>query len=274
MASFHNSTNAIINNQPMIPPTETFADFLSIVRRLRLDCPWDREQTHASIAPLLVEEAYEVKESVEDGNDEELKKELGDILLHAVMHSVIAEERGAFNFDQVVQTISRKLVHRHPHVFGDVEVRDAEQVRENWEQLKMKEGRRSLFENMPKALPALQRADRVQEKASKVGFDWEEPEDVWGKVKEEMEELHTETANGGTQQRIEEEFGDLLFALVNYGRFIGVAPEEALHRTTNKFIRRFQHIEARLLEQGKTFNDVDLAEMDGYWNEAKMSSEQ
>lgn len=264
----------MLNNQPMIPPTETFADFLAIVRRLRLDCPWDREQTHASIAPLLIEEAYEVKESVEDGNDEELKKELGDILLHAVMHSVIAEERRAFNFDEVVQTISRKLVHRHPHVFGDTEVRDAEQVRENWEQLKMKEGRRSLFENMPKALPALQRADRVQEKASKVGFDWEEPEDVWGKVKEEMEELHTEATTGGTQKRIEEEFGDLLFALVNYGRFIGVAPEEALHRTTNKFIRRFQHIEARLIEQGKTFSDVDLTEMDSYWNEAKMKNQE
>lgn len=252
----------------MTPPTETFDDFLAIVRRLRLECPWDREQTHASIAPLLVEEAYEVKESIEDGNDDELKKELGDILLHSVMHSVIAEERGAFNFDDVVRQISRKLVHRHPHVFGDAEVKDAGEVMQNWEQLKMKEGRRSLFENMPKALPALQRADRVQEKASKVGFDWEKPEDVWKKVEEETGELHEAVAEG-KPEKVEEEFGDLLFALVNYARFIGVAPEEALHRTTNKFIRRFQYIEARLAEEGKGFQDVDLEGMDRYWNEAK-----
>jgi MazG family protein len=253
----------------MLPPTETFDDFMAIVRRLRIDCPWDREQTHASIAPLLVEEAYEVKESIEDGNDDELKKELGDILLHVVMHSVIAEERGAFKFDDVVRQISHKLVHRHPHVFGDVKVKDANQVSENWEQLKMKEGRTSLFENMPKALPALQRADRVQEKASKVGFDWERPEDVWKKVEEEVGELHEVVDEGTSPEKIEEEFGDLLFALVNYGRFIGVAPEEALHRTTNKFIRRFQHIESRLAQEGKSFKDVDLQTMDAYWNEAK-----
>ncbi|HVZ40706.1 MAG TPA: nucleoside triphosphate pyrophosphohydrolase [Candidatus Kapabacteria bacterium] len=252
----------------MNPPTETFEDFFAIVRRLRVDCPWDREQTHASIAPLLVEEAYEVKESIEDGNDDELKKELGDILLHAVMHSVIAEERGAFNFDDVVQQISRKLVHRHPHVFGDENVHSAEQVSQNWEQLKMKEGRTSLFDNMPRALPALQRADRVQEKASKVGFDWEEPEDVWAKVEEEIAELR-EAQQGGRKEDVEEEFGDLLFALVNYARFIAVAPEESLQRTTNKFIRRFQHIEARLAASGRTFKEADLEEMERYWNEAK-----
>jgi len=253
----------------MNPPTDTFEDFFAIVRRLRKECPWDREQTHASIAPLLVEEAYEVKESVESENDEELKKELGDILLHSVMHSVMAEERDAFTFDDVVKTISTKLVHRHPHVFGDTQVSGPEQVSENWEQLKMKEGRTSLFDHMPKSLPALQRADRVQEKASKVGFDWEKPEDVWEKVEEEMREFHAEVVSGIAAEKVEEEFGDLLFALVNYARFIGVAPEEALQRTTNKFIRRFQHIEARLKEVGKTFTDVDLAEMDRYWNEAK-----
>lgn len=253
----------------MNPPIDTFEDFFAIVRRLRKECPWDREQTHASIAPLLVEEAYEVKESIENENDEELKKELGDILLHSVMHSVMAEERDAFSFDDVVRTISAKLVHRHPHVFGDTKVSGAEQVSENWEQLKMKEGRISLFDHMPKALPALQRADRVQEKASKVGFDWEKPEDVWEKVEEEMQEFHAEILSGVSPEKVEEEFGDLLFALVNYARFVGVAPEEALQRTTNKFIRRFQHIEARLKEQGKTFTDVDLVEMDRYWNEAK-----
>lgn len=253
----------------MNPPTETFEDFLAIVRTLRLECPWDREQTHASIAPLLVEEAYEVKESIDNGDDDELKKELGDILLHAVMHSVIAEERGAFDFNDVVRFISKKLVHRHPHVYGDVQVTGAGEVAQNWEQLKMKEGRSSLFENMPKALPALQRADRVQEKASKVGFDWEEPEDVWKKVKEESAELREALKHDEGKERVEEELGDLLFAIVNYARFLGVAPEEALHRTTNKFIGRFQHIERRLAEQGKSFTDVGLEEMDTYWNEAK-----
>lgn len=253
----------------MNPPTETFEDFLAIVRRLRLDCPWDREQTHVSIAPLLVEEAYEVKESIEDGDDEELKKELGDILLHAVMHSVIAEERGAFSFDDVVRFISAKLVHRHPHVFGDATAGDAAAVSENWEQLKMKEGRTSLFQNMPKALPALQRAERVQDKASKVGFDWERPEDVWDKVEEEIRELHEAIGAGDAPEKVDEEFGDLLFALVNYARFIGVAPEETLHRATNKFIRRFQHIESRLAGEGLTFKDVNLETMEGYWSEAK-----
>jgi MazG family protein len=253
----------------MIPPTETFEDFLAIVRQLRKDCPWDREQTHSSIAPLLIEEAYEVKESIEDGNDDELKKELGDVLLHSVMHSIIAEERDAFTFDDVVRFIARKLVHRHPHVFGDTIADDAEQVKQNWEQLKMKEGRISIFDNMPRALPALQRADRVQEKASKVGFDWKQPEDVWKKVREEVEELHEQVEAGTSQEKIEEEFGDLLFSLVNYARFINIAPEEALHRTVNKFIRRFQHVETRLREQGRTFQESDLDEMDRYWVEAK-----
>ena len=254
----------------MIPPTETFEDFLAIVRRLRVDCPWDREQTHASIAPLLIEEAYEVKEAIEDGSDDELKKELGDILLHSVMHSIIAEERNAFTFDDVVQFIARKLVHRHPHVYGDVVANNAAVVKQNWEQLKMKEGRVSLFDNMPRALPALQRADRVQEKASKVGFDWRQAEDVWKKVREEIEELHEQVEAGVDQKKVEDEFGDVLFALVNYARFINVAPEEALHRTINKFIRRFQHVETRLREQGRDFQQSDLEEMDKYWEEAKL----
>lgn len=253
----------------MTPPTETFDDFLAIVRRLRIDCPWDREQTHSSIAPLLIEEAYEVKQSIEEADDDELKKELGDILLHSVMHSIIAEERDAFTFDDVVRFISRKLVHRHPHVFGDAVAADAEAVTQNWEQLKMKEGRVSLFDNMPRALPALQRADRVQEKASKVGFDWRQAEDVWNKVREEIDELHEQVEAGTAKAKIEEELGDVLFALVNYARFIDVAPEEALQRTTNKFIRRFQHVETRLREQGRTFQESDLEEMDRYWDEAK-----
>jgi tetrapyrrole methylase family protein/MazG family protein len=246
----------------------TFEEFMAIVRRLRKECPWDREQTHESIAPLLIEEAYEVKESIEDGNDDELKKELGDILLHSVMHSVIAEERGAFDFDAVVRTISEKLIRRHPHVFGDTSVEGAAEVSQNWEQLKMKEGRKSLFENMPRALPALQRAERVQEKASKVGFDWENPDQVWRKVSEELREFADEV-DDRHHEKMREELGDLLFALVNYARFLGIAPEEELHRATNKFIRRFQHVERRLMDQGKTFTDSNLEEMDGFWEEAK-----
>lgn len=246
----------------------TFEEFMAIVRILRKECPWDREQTHDSIAPLLIEEAYEVKEAIEDRNDEELKKELGDILLHAVMHSVIAEERGVFNFDDVVRLISEKLIRRHPHVFGDAKAENAEAVTQNWEQLKMTEGRKSLFENMPRALPALQRAERVQEKASKVGFDWENPEQVWRKVREEVFELVDEVERG-PHERMREEMGDLLFAIVNYSRFLGIAPEEELHRATNKFIRRFQHVESRLMEQGRSFAQSDLAEMDRFWEEAK-----
>ena len=253
----------------MTPPTDTFEDLIAIVRTLRLECPWDREQTHASIAPLLVEEAYEVKESIEDGDDQELKKELGDILLHAVMHSVIAEERGVFKLDDVIHGISTKLVHRHPHIYADGTATSSEQVSENWEQLKMKEGRTSIFDRMPKALPALQRAERVQEKASKVGFDWKERRDVWKKVREEIEELEVEVESGASQARIDEEFGDLLFALVNYARFIGISPEETLQRATTKFIGRFQHIEASLAAQGRTLLESNLEEMDRLWDEAK-----
>lgn len=258
-----------------IPPQETFEDFFSIVQILRKECPWDKEQTHASISHLLIEEAYEVKEAIENNNDEELKKELGDILLHAVMHSVIAQERGAFTFDDVVRYISKKLVYRHPHVFSDTVVEGSGQVKQNWEQLKMKEGRESIFDGMPRSMPALQRAERVQEKASKVGFDWDNKQDVWNKVKEELQEFEDEFLINKTNYtnpdvlRVEEEFGDLIFALVNYARFLNIMPEQALHRTTNKFISRFQYIEQKLKEQGKTTTSSTLEEMDKLWNEAK-----
>jgi XTP/dITP diphosphohydrolase len=182
---------------------------------------------------------------------------------------VIAEERGAFRLDEVIQEISRKLVHRHPHIYADGTATSSEQVSENWEQLKMKEGRTSIFDRMPKALPALQRAERVQEKASKVGFDWKERRDVWKKVREEIEELEVEVESGASEQRIDEEFGDLLFALVNYARFIGISPEETLQRATTKFIGRFQHIESRLAGEGRTLLESNLEEMDRLWDEAK-----
>lgn len=251
------------------PATETFHDLMAIVRRLRTDCPWDRQQTHASIAPLLIEEAWEVKESIQDGDDQGLKNELGDILLHVLMHGVIAQERGAFGFDDIVRAIAVKLVARHPHVYGDAVAADAADVKENWEKLKMKEGRTSLFQGMARGMPALQRADRVQEKAASVGFDWDQAEDVWKKVEEEVGELRQAVTGGQGPDRVEDELGDVLFAVVNYARFVGVKPEEALHRTVNKFISRFQYIEARLAEQNKTFDQTDLAEMDRYWNQAK-----
>ena len=254
------------------PATETFDDLIAIVRRLRTDCPWDREQTHASIAPLLIEEAYEVKESIAEENDAEFQKELGDILLHVVMHSVMAEEREAFTLEDVIRMIARKLVHRHPHVYGDVQAEDTETVRRNWEQLKMTEGRTSIFEGMPKALPALQRAARVQEKASKVGFDWPDSSGVWEKVTEEVEEFRHEVTSGGSRERRDEEFGDLLFSLVNIARFLDIHPEEALQRTTNNFIRRFRHVEQRLQEEGTTFEETDLETMDRFWNEARFAA--
>ena len=253
----------------MTPPTDTFEDLIAIVRRLRVDCPWDREQTHESIAPLIIEEAYEVKEAITDSMDNELRKELGDILLHVVMHSIIAEERKAFTLEDVIQTLSKKLIHRHPHVFGDLDVNDTETVKRNWEQLKMSEGRISIFDGMPKALPALQRAGRVQEKASKVGFDWPDRTGVWEKVREEVEEFSQEVESGASHKRITEEFGDLLFSLVNIARFLEIHSEEALQGTINKFIHRFQHVENRLREEEKNFEDVSLEEMDVFWNEAK-----
>ena len=251
------------------PPTETFDDLIAIVRRLRVDCPWDREQTHASIAPMLIEEAYDVKEAIADENDTEFRKELGDILLHVVMQSVMAEERSAFKLEDVIQTISKKLVYRHPHVFEDSEAIDSETVTRNWEQLKMSEGRTSIFDGMPKALPALQRSARVQEKAAKVGFDWPDITGVWEKVVEEVGEFRHEVESGTDREGLEEEFGDLLFSLVNVARFLDIQPEEALQGTTNKFIRRFQFVEERLRERGKKFEEVDLQEMDQLWEEAK-----
>jgi XTP/dITP diphosphohydrolase len=251
-----------------IPRQDTFEDLVNIVKILRSECPWDREQTHKSISHLLIEEAYEVKEAIDCENDLELKKELGDILLHVLMHSMIAEQRKSFTFNDVVKFISSKLVQRHPHVFGDKVVKDSNEVKANWEQLKMKEGRNSIFDGMPLTMPALQRAERVQEKASKVGFDWENKKDVWKKVKEELNEFEVEL-NNNDFEKTKNEFGDLLFSLVNYSRFLNILPEEALHKTTNKFISRFKYIEDKIKQQGKSISESSLEEMDDLWNEAK-----
>lgn len=268
--------------------TSKFIEFVEIVKRLRKECPWDREQTNDSIKHATLEEAHEVIEAIDNNDPDELKKELGDLLLHVVFHTVIAEGDNKFTLDEVIDSISEKLIRRHPHVFGDTTVKDAEHVKRNWETIKLQEGRASVLEGVPENLPALQRAHRLQEKAAKVGFDWEQKSDVWKKVIEEIEEMHEieqvksqklKVKNGidatgsdvkdELDEKLESEVGDVFFALVNYARFLGINPENALRKTNRKFIERFNFIEEKLKENGKTPNESSLAEMDKYWNESK-----
>jgi tetrapyrrole methylase family protein / MazG family protein len=253
--------------------SEMYTDFISIVRRLRRECPWDREQTHESIRQNLIEEAYEVVDAIDSKDAEELKQELGDLFLHVVFHSVIAEEANSFTLNDVIRTISEKLIRRHPHVFGDTVVKGQEEVKRNWERIKMNEGRESILDGIPSALPALVRSIRLQEKASKVGFDWDKQEDCWHKVTEELEELRRATHKEDANEEMESEFGDLLFSLVNYARFLKINPEDALRRTNEKFIRRFRAIEKVLKEQGKDIEDVSLEEMDRIWDSVKHNDE-
>jgi nucleoside triphosphate diphosphatase len=245
-----------------------FVKFIEITKRLRKECPWDREQSHASIRHSLIEETYEVVEAIEANDMDELCRELGDILLHVVFHANIAEENNEFTLDQIIANISDKLIFRHPHIFGDTKVDGTEHVKNNWEKLKMKEGRESLMDGVPKELPALLRAHRLTDKASRVGFDWRKKEDAWEKVEEEMKEVH-QAIEGGMQEKVDAEFGDLLFALVNYSRFIQVNPENALRQAIDKFTSRFRYIEKRLNEMGKDIHSSSLEEMDCLWNEAK-----
>jgi MazG family protein len=249
-------------------PTADLVRFVSIVRRLRRECPWDRKQTHRSIRTHLIEEAYETVDALDRNDLDGLRHELGDLLLHVVMHATMAEEAGEFTFRDVVRDVSAKLVRRHPHVFGAARVRTVEDVKRNWERLKLDEGRTSVLEGIPRHLPALQRALRVQQRASKVGFDWTSRQQVWEKVREELEEFRNTLASA-TPRRRREEFGDVLFALVNYARFVRVHPEEALRGTIDTFTRRFRHIERRLRASGKDIHEVGLDELDRLWNEAK-----
>ena len=260
--------------------TETkFTDFVEIVKRLRKECPWDREQTNDSIKANTIEEAYEVVEAIDEKNYEELKKELGDLLLHVVFHTQIAEEDNHFTINDVINSIQEKLIRRHPHVFGEVIVADSNEVKKNWEEIKLNEGRESVLDGVPHNLPALQRAHRLQEKAAKVGFDWEKKEDVWKKVIEEIEEMY-EIENLKSQKsniknfeelqlKLEKEVGDVFFAMVNYARFLNINPEDALRRTNKKFIKRFNYVQMKVKEIGKTINESNLEEMDKYWNESK-----
>ncbi len=245
-----------------------FKELYEIVKRLRLECPWDREQTNDSIKANTIEEAYEVVEAIDEKNYDELKKELGDLLLHVIFHSVIAAEARHFKLEEVIDSISEKLIRRHPHVFGNVEVNGTEEVLKNWESIKLTEGRDSVLEGVPGKLPSLQRAHRLQEKAAKVGFDWEKKEDVWKKVIEEIEEMHASEKQENADE-LENEIGDVFFALVNYARFLGVNPENALRRTNEKFIKRFKYIEKQINGCGRKIDESNLAEMDKYWEESK-----
>lgn len=252
-----------------------FNDFVSLVKRLRKDCPWDREQTNDSIKAATIEEAYEVVEAIDHKNFDELKKELGDLLLHVVFHTVIAEESNHFNIDDVIENISEKLIRRHPHVFGDTVINGSEEVKKNWEKIKLSEGRKSILDGVPDSLPALQKAHRLQEKAAKVGFDWEKKEDVWKKVIEEINEMHEieelkkKSNDEKLQLKLEDEIGDVFFAMVNYARFLNINPENALRKTNEKFFKRFNYIEEKLKEQGKSVEDSTLEEMDNIWNDSK-----
>ena len=245
-----------------------FNEFVKIVERLRKECPWDKEQTNDSIKSATIEEAYEVVEAIDDKDFIELKKELGDLLLHVVFHTVIAGESDHFNIDEVIDTIQEKLIRRHPHVFGDTKVSGTKEVLKNWEEIKMSEGRDFLLDGVPEILPSLQRAHRLQEKVAKVGFDWENKEDVWKKVIEEIEEMHRSEKNG-THDELENEIGDVFFALVNYSRFLGINPENALRKTNRKFINRFTYVEKNITSSGRKLSEATLEEMDKYWEESK-----
>ena len=241
---------------------------LQIMEELRAQCPWDQKQTIETLRPLTIEETYELCDAIVKKDWDGLKEELGDVLLHLVFYSKIAAEENQFNFEDVIETVCNKLVYRHPHIYSNTKVENEQEVKQNWEKLKLKEGKKSVLEGVPKSLPALVKASRIQDKVKGVGFDWEEPHQVWDKVQEELNELQVEVQSG-TQDKIEAEFGDVLFSMINYARFLKVNPEDALERTNKKFIKRFQYLESKASEIGKPLMDMTLAEMDIFWEEAK-----
>ena len=251
-----------------------FDRLLTIMDELRAQCPWDKKQTTESLRHLTIEETFELSDAILEGNPEEIKKEVGDLLLHLVFYAKIGSEQGSYDIRTVIDSLCEKLIRRHPHIYGDTVAQDEETVKQNWEKIKLTEkGNVSVLGGVPKSLPALIKAMRIQEKARGVGFDWEEPEQVWEKVKEEMGEFEAEfrVASGTKidQEKAASEFGDLLFSLINYARFIDINPEEALERTNIKFISRFQYLERAAKAAGKNLSEMSLAEMDVYWEEAK-----
>jgi len=248
---------------------KAFERLLNIMDDLRTACPWDQKQTLESLRYLTIEEVYELSEAILENDLEEVKKELGDLMLHMVFYAKIGSEKNAFDMADILDSISEKLIYRHPHIYSDVKADDAETVEQNWEALKMKEGRKSVLEGVPKSLPAMVKAYRMQEKVRGVGFDWERPEQVWEKVQEELGEFHEEVSKSDDKKRMEAEFGDVLFSLINYARFLDINPEDALERTNKKFKKRFEYLEKETITVGKSLHDMSLAEMDVYWEEAK-----
>ena len=247
---------------------KAFKRLLNIMDDLREKCPWDQKQTMESLRHLTIEETYELADAILDNDLNEIKNELGDLLLHIVFYSKIGAEKEAFDIADVANAISDKLIDRHPHIYGDIGVENAEEVKQNWEQLKLKEGKKSVLEGVPRSLPAMVKANQIQDKVSGVGFDWENPDQVWQKVQEELSELNAEIKNGD-QDKIQSEFGDVLFSIVNYARFIHVNPENALERTNKKFTNRFQYLEQAATLANKTLTEMTLAEMNVFWEEAK-----
>ena len=245
-----------------------FDRLLTIMDELRLECPWDKKQTMQSLRHLTIEETYELGDAILENDLKEVKKELGDLLLHIVFYAKIGSETQNFDIADVANSISDKLISRHPHIYGDIDVADAEEVARNWEKLKLKEGKKSVLEGVPKGLPAMVKANRVQDKVSGVGFDWEEPQQVFEKLQEELGELQHEIQEDN-QDKIEAEFGDVLFSMINYARFLKVDPESALERTNKKFIKRFQYLEAKAKDLNKDLSEMTLSEMDVFWEEAK-----
>ena len=254
-------------------PAGAFERLLTIMDDLRLNCPWDKKQTMESLRHLTIEEVYELSDAILSGDMPEIRKELGDVMLHLVFYARIGSETNDFNITDVLNGICDKLVNRHPHIYADVDVQNEEDVKRNWEQIKLKEGNKSVLGGVPASLPALVKASRIQEKARGIGFDWEEKSQVWAKVEEELQEFKDEfnVADETTidHERAESEFGDLLFSLINYARFININPEDALEKTNRKFIKRFQYLETKAGENGQQLQNMSLAKMDVYWNEAK-----
>jgi len=248
--------------------TEEFLRLVGIMDELREKCPWDREQTVETLRPMTIEETYELADAVTEKNWKGIREELGDLLLHILFYSRIGKEQQQFTLEEVIQGISEKLIIRHPHIYGDVKVNNQEDVKKNWEKLKLKEGKKSILSGVPVSLPATVKALRLQEKARQIGFEWENKEQVWQKVEEETNELHAAVAKG-ERDKIEDEFGDLVFSLINYARFLRIDPENALERTNKKFIDRFTKMETEALQQSKSLGEMTLEEMDAIWNTIK-----
>ena len=248
---------------------KAFERLLIIMDELREKCPWDKKQTIESLRHLTIEETYELADAILENDLPNIKKELGDVLLHIVFYARIASETKEFDIADVINSLCEKLIHRHPHIYGDVVAANEQEVKENWEKLKLKEGNKSVLSGVPNSLPSLIKASRIQEKARAVGFDWDKPEQVWDKVQEEITELKHEIDTKASKEKIEGEFGDVLFSLINYARFVEINPEDALERTNKKFIKRFQYLEEESAKAGKSLSEMTLAEMDVYWNKAK-----